>query len=398
MTHARVLVVGDGVAGAASCVALARAGVRALWLVRTASGARNAGPDSVGESLSPSSKPLLEELGLGDILASPRHRSANVTFSAWGSDILLERSAVAHPLGGGWVIDRRHFETQMCDAASARATRLAGQVAQIAARPGGGFGLVLGCGAQITADFLIDATGRAAAIGRRLSRLERIDRLVAATAFLQQRDTEVEPTRATLIEASAQGWWYATLLHDGRLALACFSDPDLLPRAISRDPGIWRDLLAQSLHVGRWVADAGFALDAPPRLVSAGTARLASPCTAGTDRGGWAAVGDAAVAFDPLSSHGLATALWTGARAGAAAAEWLAGSRQPLAEYGRAVRLGFDAFLQQRGAIYRHEQRFANQPFWRRRQLQAPGSGMPTPSPPATHDTYKEINQQYIQP
>lgn len=380
--HASVMVVGGGVAGAAACIALARAGLRAHWLVREASRTHarhdtdERRDDPVGESLSPAAMPVLEALGLGAIPDAPRHRSSNATFSAWGSDALMERNAFVHLEGPGRVIDRRFFEEQLRGAADAVATRVAGGLADMRPREeGGGWALTLDSGEGFIADFLIDATGRAAAIGRRLSAFKRIDQLVAATAFLQQRDHNVEPTRATLIEAVAQGWWYATLLPDERLALAFFSDPDLLPQNLSRDLATWRGLLADSHYVGRWVDDAGFALETPPRLVSAGTARLERPCSGHDDGAGWAAIGDAAAAFDPLSSHGLTTALWTGSRAGAAAAAWLSGDRAPLAAYGRAVDAGFAGFLRQREAIYARERRFADQPFWQRRNI-------PVPEPP----------------
>ncbi|MCC5979001.1 MAG: glycine oxidase maturase GoxB [Salinarimonas sp.] len=367
VAHARVIVVGDGVAGAAACVALAQAGLEPLWLVREGPDSRGANADPVGESLSPAAIPVLEEMGLGAILDSPRHRASQVTFSAWGSDALMERNAFLHLEGPGRVIDRRFFEAQLHEAADAVATRLIGEIDQMRPRDDGGWSLMLAGGDAVTADFLIDATGRAADLGRRLGVFERVDQLVAATAFLVQRDLDVEPTRATLIEAVAQGWWYATLLPDGRLALAFFSDPDLLPKNLSRDPDAWRDLLRRSIYVGRWVDDAGFAVETPPRLVSAGTARLQVPCIATSSGSGWAAIGDAAVAFDPLSSHGLTTALWTASRAGAAAAKWLAGDHEHLAAYARSVDAGFAGFLRQRDAIYGRERRFRDHPFWRRR-------------------------------
>lgn len=371
--HASVMVVGGGVAGAAACIALARAGLRALWLVREAFQTHERHHDPVGESLSPAAMPILQALGLGAIPDAPRHRSSNATFSAWGSDALMERNAFVHLEGPGRVIDRRFFEEQLREAVDAVATRVAGGLAHMHPREeSGGWALTLDSGEGYTADFLIDATGRAAAIGRRLSAFARIDQLVAATAFLEQRNRDVVPTRATLIEAVAKGWWYATLLPDERLALAFFSDPDLLPPHLSRDLATWRGLLADSLYVGRWVDDAGFALEALPRLVSAGTARLVTPCASIADGAGWAAIGDAAAAFDPLSSHGLTTALWTASRAGAAAAAWLAGDRAPLAAYGRAVDAGFTGFLRQRETIYAREQRFAEQPFWQRRIIPCP--------------------------
>lgn len=363
--HARVLVVGGGVAGASACIALARAGVRPHWLVRERSPASN----PVGESLSPAALPILESLGLGEIAGSPRHRPANVTFSAWGSPVLMERNAFLHLEGPGRVIDRCFFEEQLQDAAEVVATKVVGTFDRMGLYDkDASWSVILDSGEALTADFVIDATGRAALIGRRQSRFERIDKLVAATAFLRRQDREVEPTRATLIEAVPQGWWYATLLPDQRLGLAFFSDPDLLPRGLPRDLTSWKGLLADTLHVGRWVQEAGFSVETPPRLASAGSARLTLSQHDWHERPGWAAIGDAVAAFDPLSSHGLTTALWTASRMGTVVPAWLSGDSKPMAAYGRAVASGFTAFLLQREAIYGREGRYFDQPFWQRRR------------------------------
>ncbi len=363
--HARVLVVGGGIAGAAACISLAKAGLRAHWLTRETAPTTEA----VGESLAPASLPILSALGLESIIDSTRHRHGNATFSAWGSSSLMERNAFLHLEGPGRVLDRRFFEEQLRQVANGLATKITGSFEAMApSEHGPGWSLTLDNGKVITTDFLIDATGRAALIGRRMSHFERTDQLVAAVAFLQQTTCDVEPTRATLIEAVAQGWWYATLLPDNRLGLAYFSDPDLLPSDLSRDMNSWRHLLADTLHAGRWVQDAQFALDKPPRLVSAGSARISPPCSGNNDHAGWAAIGDAAAAFDPLSSHGITTALWTGARMGTVVPEWIEGNREPLTCYGEAVCSGYTSFLRQREAMYGREQRFADQLFWQRRR------------------------------
>lgn len=358
-----VSVVGGGVAGAAACIALAQAGIAPLWLAPPDQGDR----DKVGESLSPAALPILAELGLRGILSGDRHRPSRATFSAWGGDRLVERNAFQHLEGPGYVIDRHLFEQQLTSAAAACARRVASGLSQGLARQTGGWSLTLDDGSTLTTDFIIDASGRRAVIGRRCAPTQRVDRLVAATAILVQRDLSVEPTPATLIEAAQHGWWYATLLPDGRLALAWFNDPDLMPRGLSRDTAAWRAHIAGTRHVARWIAEAGFAIEAPPRLASAATRRLAAAAAGPDATSGWAAVGDAAAAFDPLSSHGLTTALWTGVRAGRAAAAWLAGNRDPMACYSRQVAAGFEGFLGQRAAVYSCEQRFGQHPFWQRR-------------------------------
>lgn len=353
-----VAVAGGGIAGCATVLALARAGLPVAWIAPEA-----AQGDRPGESLGPAAGPLLTRLGLGDLLQGPRHRPAAVSFTCWGSAALLERSSAAVPGGVGHVVDRPLLEAALA--------RHAGECAQVRRirdalagfrRDTGGWSLETAAGEALQAAFLVDATGRAAAIGRRLSVLRRGDSLVAACAFLQQQDPEVEPTPATLVEAVADGWWYATLLPDGRLAINYYSDPDLMPNGLGRDLAAWRGLVAESRYVSRWIDSAGFAVTAPPLLASAGTSWLDR--AAGPD---WIAVGDAAAAFDPLSAHGMTTALWTGIEGAKAVALALDAAPEALDRYAGRVARGMASYRADRARIYGHERRFADRPFWRRR-------------------------------
>lgn len=351
--------VGGGIAGAAACIALGRAGLEVGWIAPEGAAAA----DRAGDSLAPAAGPLLASLGLSALLEG--HRPSNASFSAWGSDALAERNAIVHLEGPGRVIDRPRFEATLRAAAAPLARRFAAGLERAEAADGT-WRLALADGRTATARFLVDASGRAAVAARQLATRRRDDRLVAACAFLRHADPAVEPTPATIVEAVADGWWYAALLPDGRLSLAWFSDPDLMPRGLSRDLGAWRERIAATRHVTHWIEDAGFAVSAPPRLESAGTTWLTP--AAGAERGaGWAAIGDAAAAFDPLSSHGMTTALWAAARMAEVMPAWLGGDPAALERYARAVAEGVAAFRAQRAAIYRRERRFAGDVFWRRR-------------------------------
>ena len=85
------------------------------------------------------------------------------------------------------------------------------------------------------------------------------------------------------------------------------------------------------------------------------------------DEASWAAVGDAAAAMDPLSSHGLTTSLWSAARGGAAVRSWLDGDRAPLDSYSLAVAAGVRQYGEEQTWVYGQERRFSGRPFWSRR-------------------------------
>lgn len=356
-----VAVVGGGLAGCAACLALTRRGLPVTWIVAE----RPA--EKPGERLAAAALPLLAELEADHLLAAPAHRQATVSFTSWGSAALVERHAAAQPGGGGLVLDRGKFEADLFDLARGDTVRLVEASLAGFERAGAGWTLSTDAGHAIPARFLIDATGRRAAIGRRNSAVRRADRLMAACTVLRQRDPGIDPTPATLIEAVDDGWWYATLLADRRLVVQFYSDPDLMKRGLRSDPAVWRQLANRTTYISQWIESAGYALADPPRLATAGTAWLED--AAGP---GWLAVGDAAAAFDPLSAHGMTTALWTGIHGAAAAAASLDDDPSALEAYAARLRTGVEHFSRERAAVYARETRFHDRPFWRRRRASGP--------------------------
>src|SRR4029434_4989904 len=106
------------------------------------------------------------------------------------------------------------------------------------------------------------------------------------------------------------------------------TDADLLPRQRGLWRAFWHTQLQQTAHTQARLH--AFDLQAAPRVVAANSSRLDS-----VSGHGWLAVGDAAMAFDPLSSQGLMHALASGMRAGEALHSCLAGEAAAMGEYDR---------------------------------------------------------------
>lgn len=353
-----VAVIGGGIAGAAACLRLKALGLDPIWIAP-----EQGIQDKPGEHLAPAARGLLARIDAAHLLDRDCHREANSMLSAWGSETIAERNAIVQLQGAGIVVDRVAFESDLVALTLARGVRWVGGTVEAVARDGDGWRLTV-AGPSMQAGFVIDASGRAAILAREQAQRFRADQLAALVVFIDQEpSSEVEPTRATLVEAVADGWWYASLLADGRLALNYYTDPDLLPRDVTRDPAVFQGLVDKSLYIGRWIAEAEFLLAAAPSLVSAGTTWLGP--AAGQ---GWAAVGDAAAAFDPLSSHGMTTALWTAITAAEAVPGVLAGKAEDMTRYVGQVAEGVQDFLGSSGKVYAAEQRFTDDPFWRRRR------------------------------
>ncbi|MBN9507503.1 MAG: hypothetical protein J0I21_00145, partial [Alphaproteobacteria bacterium] len=82
---------------------------------------------------------------------------------------------------------------------------------------------------------------------------------------------------------------------------------------------------------------------------------------------GWLAVGDAALAFDPLSSQGLLNALYTGLCAAEAAGRMLAGADRAAEDYAQTIGALWATYERHLAHYYRQERRWPTSPFWARR-------------------------------
>jgi flavin-dependent dehydrogenase len=328
--------------------------------------------EKAGESLPPSVNALLQRLGVWDAFLATRPVPCHANRSAWGGGSrLLEYSFIADPHGHGWHLDRACFDAMLLTAAEEAGVHVLRHTrAAKAHRCGGGrWQIALHDGEIVVAEVIVDATGRGAAIARRLgTRWRRADRLVAVVGFL----APFEMARAdstTLVESTPDGWWYSALLPDERLVVVFMTDPDLLKARQAATASGWMAWLGEAPHTFERVTRGGYRLAGPPRIRSATSGRL--DAAAGD---GWLAVGDAAASFDPLSSHGIGAALEGGLHAATAIQRRLNGDGDALTAYAELNRRAYARYQAMWLAYYAEEQRWPDAPFWRRRHNAGPGA------------------------
>ena len=286
--------------GPAGCAAAATACSAGLDVVLN-----SAGPPAwmrPRESLPPGAAQLVDEIFGPGAFRPEDHLHAYANASRWGSAGLEMADFIFNPFGQGWHLDRPAFDRALLNRVRRIGVRVVEQRAATASE----------------ARFVVDATGRSARIARsRGARRHRFDGLAAVW-----REDRKQAGSVTTVTAERNGWSYTAP------GISAFlTDADLLPRL----PGQATDASTSCLD------------------------RVVGP--------GWAATGDAAVAFDPLSSQGLVTALVMGREAGRLAAG-LMGATDYAAEYQSLL----DEHLALRRAYYAMETRWPDSPFWARRQ------------------------------
>lgn len=358
MNNFDVVVVGAGPAGSATAIALARLGIRVLLV----DASRNAQFWS-GESLPPGAGELVASLFGADILTVPPHQVAYGTRSVWGDTQLNETDFLSNPLGVGWLLDRRQFDMQLVHSAQQQGVQVMSHssVSQIH-RLGESWQANINHVDFVRAPFLVDATGRAGVVLRQLGiRRNRRDQQVAQITLLPDSG-QPQDYLGTTVEAVAEGWWYTTPLPGGKRVLAYLTDRDLITSLGDR-LAQWRRRLAETLYMQELAGPSA-------QAVSVSIYPADTTCRDQLYGEGWAAVGDAAITLDPLSSQGIVTGLLMGARAGHAIAEVLhEGRTDGLDRWERDYRMLFEEHEAMRSFYALAETRWPDSVYWGRRRV-----------------------------
>lgn len=369
------IVVGGGPAGSACAIALSAAGRAVAVLDRRRRFLR------AGDVLPPAVRPVLEELGVWERFQADGHVASPGVLTAWGQHEPRAQDFIWSPYGEGWHVDRRRFD-EMLAAAAQRAGALVYRATRaIGAHPRGeGWRVEAereeGEAIRLDADFLIEATGRAASLTRRKAvRSRACDRLVAAVASVEAPAAEDWADPRMLVEATENGWWYSAPVPGARMVVAWMTDPDMSAMTAGGLRDLWLRELRDARHTHARVPPATVA---DPRVVAA-----RSCCRRAAD-GRWLAAGDAAAAYDPLSGQGVMRALQTGRGAAGAVAGAQSGDPRALDAYAELVDEDFRRYLRLRTEYYDREGRWPGSAFWKRRHSGSPAAHIASLSSPVS--------------
>jgi len=322
----------------------------------------------IGESLPGAASVLLKRLGVWNSFCNGNHRTRGSSVSLWDATFPVWRDALRDPAGAGWIINRTAFENMLCDEAiKAGATVLDSCRQYSFSKTGEGWSVHIKQTDQThRSPILIDATGRSASIARRLgAEYAAQDSLLCMYSFLSQQQDD--PDASMRIVADEHGWWYTVQIPGKKRVLAYHLDIDNPLRESLKEPvSFFNRALATPLIndvLGSWQAG-------EIHFKPAGTSVIDVTTLAATGAG-FLPIGDAVIAFDPISSQGLFNALATAESASAAIMNGFPNNAETFHQYCAELKQVSERYLSHLQQTYAGPVRFANSAFWKtRRKLQ----------------------------
>ena len=302
-------------------------------------------------------RPLVE--GLSErVLQALESSGCQRAIAAVGPAVRREASwnGVASAANREWVVARERFDAALLEDAAAGGVEVArGHIARVA-RCTAGWRLETGRGERFAGGYLVEARGRRAP-GRR--------RRGPATTALGRAFEGVPSQARTAVAGFRRGWaWYASTGDGhGTLQIVVSSAPPLPGRRAL--PAFFEGLLSEVTEARSWLGGGRGVGEISAR--HAESSRAALPLEDRLTR-----VGDAALAMDPLSGHGLFEAI-ASAKAAVPVVNTLL--RRPgdtalaRAFYEERLRLAFEQFARIGRDFYALERRFADRGFWQERRL-----------------------------
>lgn len=355
------LVVGAGPAGTAAAVRLA-GWCDSVTMVEARPRSQLA---RTGEHLPPAAMSEFARLGFADLLREDAHEPSPGVRSAWGEEFAVDKEYFMTAPASGLNLRRERFDEALSRTAEHAGVSIRFEThLRSLRRDGDAYAATLRDREgerAIRADVVVDASGRRAMASRLLgAKRRRCDQLVGIVGRVEQCEPN-DDTGRVHVQSVEMGWCYGVRFSDGTLLASFMTDASIVQRHPGKARGLWREqlrdsrLLAPLAAGGRW-PDRVQVFDAAAQVL-----HHSAPA-------GFVTVGDAAAAYDPLSSWGIAKGLRDGVAGADALARERDGDVHALAEHRTTQHRDFEEHRVRQSNFYRAETRWTASPFWRVRQ------------------------------
>lgn len=316
MRSADFLVVGGGPAGCAFAILAARSGASVVLVERD-----NYEKKRPGEHLAGRIRGALDALDVSTDNARVISSASPGILSLWNGHTPLTKPYAATGQPDALCVTRNEFDELLFRSAEAAGATVMSRATlkQVSRAARGGWDISIDEGDRGThsvhARSVVDASGRNAIFARRQGarRIHHGD-LIAIVGWLDAADAPLRPTAMLTVESCPSGWFSFSIAADATLVATFYTSSQMMKSAQATPEEWWAGGLAETRTIGRTLLRAG-------ATVAETAVYPAYPSRSSIISGdGWIAIGDAAIALDPIGGQGVATAIDTAFRAFEAAA------------------------------------------------------------------------------
>lgn len=349
-----VIIVGKGIAGLTLSILLKRAGVEHVLLDRSNAQKKPA----LSETLPPSALMLLNNLDLLELFK----QSSSKTFgyhSMWGNEQIVNNNFFFHnPYKHGLKLKKakllkeltKKVEESTLSFDAIKRIDTSGKGVEITVKNEGEL-------IQLNGKFVVDATGRNRAIVKQLNvPIETRDHLVAFTAHVPRIKHE-KLKHNVFVESFDNGWGIVSSLNKSTNVVTIFTEKGNEIQKSLKDFSNWKEILKNTKILKDLVNGEA------KHKVTGGDANSSKPVKVTGQN--WLAIGDAAMGFDPLSSHGVSNSIYCAQQAAKTLSNVLESADQSqLLAYDQSLTLIFDAYWEHKTKLYASEKRWKSNSFW----------------------------------
>ncbi|MFA0964561.1 NAD(P)/FAD-dependent oxidoreductase [Roseivirga sp. BDSF3-8] len=341
-TETDVVIVGQGVAGLVLSVLLGRAGIKHVVLSR----GQGADRPALAETLPPSALKLLQSMGLRELFESCSTRTFGY-HSLWGTQEVADTHFFSHhPFNYGLKLDKPALlqslqaEAPGCVVACEGLTGVedTGRGIKVTYRAGKSWHV-------LHARYVVDATGRSRAVVHKLGiASEHTDRQVALSCYVPlTRHPRLK--HGVYTEAFEGGWGMVSVLDEVSSVMTLFAERDSPLLQLMKQYTHWAQILSETRYLKYFLAKEPLCPVWGHEANSSRATQMSGPAHL--------AIGDAALAFDPLASHGISNALFTAEAASKVLTKALRHDPTAVIEaYDHMLNRVFAQYVQQRNQLH----------------------------------------------
>jgi flavin-dependent dehydrogenase len=356
-----VIVIGGGPAGLFTAIELARYSLRAVVVERSAYN-----DVRVGEHVPPTTAMRLASLCSKMGVDLSVHNVSSGIDAYWGSSDANHLDYSIFPGAQGLNLRRPLFDAEVAKAcelsgiaiwrsSTLSRAQLVESTWHISVRTKDGT-------RRLVASFVVDATGRSAFFARKQrARIATFDDQIAIITLIR-RPCDWLHNRSH-VESSEEGWWYCAPSDDKTCICMFFTNRKGLRQNDQKSVGNY--FTDQHRKTKRLYAITKECVPCDKFYARSARSQELIPSYGAH----WMAVGDSAMALDPLSSRGISQALEHGTKAAWAIARHISGDASAIKARSDELRDQYAEYVEKRKMYYNLEQRWIHSSFWSDRML-----------------------------